>query len=268
MERTRCCSFKAWLGSGFLHGNMFPQLWQVLEGGPSDNSGAWEGNIMLTPLLLFLKSSYQLFVAAALLSCQCSHRKVSGTFRGLLLFHCSSTQWLSWGCEGMKTASSRCLTCHGRPFSWLIHRYLREISPPASQPFFGGFTCGLLPSRTSQKRQGEGLWKQETQRAEVHREGGMKDWAGRGKEGKDGGNSFWKWAAKFMKFFLHKRMQFLVCLEMKIAGSVALCTPTGIWNFPGYQEKGRTCWRDLEPVHKHVWVHWVWRAGFPSSMSY
>lgn len=34
-------------------------------------------------------------------------------------------------------------------------------------------------------------------------------------------------------------MQFLVCLEMKIAGSAALCAHIGIWNFPGYQQKGR-----------------------------
>lgn len=54
------------------------------------------------------------------------------------------------------------------------------------------------------------------------------------------------------EIFLHKGMQFLVHLEMKIAESFALFTPAGIWNFPGYQEKGRTCWRDVEPVHKYM----------------
>lgn len=64
------------------------------------------------------------------------------------------------------------------------------------------------------------LCKQETQRAETHREEGMKDWAGRGKEGKDGGNSFWMRGAKCngtSEILLHQGMQFLVLLEMKIA---------------------------------------------------
>lgn len=47
-------------------------------------------------------------------------------------------------------------------------------------------------------------------------------------------------------------MQFLVCLEMKIAESVALCAHIGIWNFSGYQEKGRACWGDVEPVYEQT----------------
>lgn len=139
-------------------------------------------------------------------------------------------------------------------------RYLREISPPASQPFFGDSPLGCCQAGELPRRSRERGCESKKHRG--LRFTGKEAWRmGRKRRGGKGWRKFLLEVSSkiygISEIFLHKGMQFLVHLEMKIAGSVALCTPSGIWNFPGYQEKGRTCWRDLELMHKHVWVHWV-----------
>lgn len=246
--------------------SLFPQLWQVLEGGPSDSSGTWEGNIMLTPLWRAVISFLWPLLSSP---ASAAPGRCLGPL-GLCSFSTAAVPVAFLGLWRDENSIQQMLNLPWETFPWLIHGTSGRSLPLPPSPFLG-IHLWAAAKQNFPEEAGRGAVKARNTEgwdSQGRRHGGL----GMKRRGGKGWRKFLLEVSSkiygISEIFLHKGMQFLVHLEMKIAGSVALCTPSGIWNFPGYQEKGRTCWRDLELVHKHVWVHWVWWAGLPSSMSY
>lgn len=132
--------------------SLFPQLWQVLEGGPSDSPGTWEGNIMLTPLWRAVISFLWPLLSSP---ASAAPGRCLGPL-GLCSFSTAAVPVAFLGLWRDENSIQQMLNLPWETFPWLIHRYLREISPPASQPFFGDSPLGCcqageLPRRSRER---------------------------------------------------------------------------------------------------------------------
>lgn len=123
------------------------------------------------------------------------------------LQQCQSSVWLPRACEGMKTASSRWLTCHGTSFSLPL--------PPS--PFVGGSQAGQLAmggrERCCASKKHRGLRLTEKKAWRIGQEEERKERMEEIPSGCEEQNVIYG----ISEILLHQGMQFLLLLERKIA---------------------------------------------------